>query len=612
MTKEKLIALWNRRNDIFNDEKNKKLIERFDQTEKLFDDLLKLNVEIDRENNIINIDGKQLENAFGYLPTVNRYFAVRDDEMTDGGAFLGVNRHAEAFPDYSALIRNVGSMLGGFDYIGSEERVPAMREEYRIISNRITSNDDNGSLISYGQTRHPSSHFADNNYFFEVASEVRKMKDGSFKPQESHIVLRWPSKTYYAGMTDEAIEESQKRSLRHRFPYKYFYMWANKERMVHLLSLAAYKSIVAGDDDALTYKSDTKLGQTYEDFVTKWQEFSDKLIEILPEEEREKPNFIRDFSKFLSIILLIEQDSRSVLELLCSGNHAIVLYGPPGTGKTFLAKDIASQLLGIDKEAMSEYQFIDNESVKPAGAWQIVQFHPGYSYEDFIGGIMPRLDDGSLSYPLKEGAFKKLCDSARQHPDAKFVMIIDEINRADLSAVFGELMYGIEYRDELIEIPNFNEKFCIPSNVYIIGTMNSIDKSLVTFDIALRRRFGFHRMMPALNVLPKILENNGVEENNLAEFVKRCKKLNNLLCRDDQLGLNPDYQIGQAYFGKIKDFIPKSKDEEHPVKIDTYALERLWIYHILPLLEEYLGNRANDMSDRLENIKKDFIKPLES
>lgn len=204
-----------------------------------------------------------------------------------------------------------------------------------------------------------------------------------------------------------------------------------------------------------------------------------------------------------------------------------------------------------------------------------------------------------------------MCDTANleENKNKPFILIIDEINRADLSAVFGELMYALEYRDEEISIPNFEKPFVIPKNIYLIGTMNSIDKSLATFDLALRRRFGFYKIMPDVNLLSNMLATTNLCNDSIEEFIKKCKNLNDEISNNLVLQLGYDYQIGHAYFAKIKDFIPDNKDEQ---SISTFDLEKLWIYHLEPLLEEYIGNRMEDSSikDKIEKMKNEFIKSL--
>jgi 5-methylcytosine-specific restriction protein B len=235
-----------------------------------------------------------------------------------------------------------------------------------------------------------------------------------------------------------------------------------------------------------------------------------------------------------------------------------------------------------------------------SGRYEIIQFHPNYTYEDFIGGISPKIDGTDVSYELREGVFYKFCKKAVSNPNQKYIFIIDEINRAELSAVFGELLFALEYRGKHINLPHFGS-FTIPQNVYILGTMNNVDKSLVTFDLALRRRFGFFKLMPKLDIISDAL-GSIVEEESLNSYVDKCKELNKKIITDLELG--EDYQIGQAYFLKIKDFF---KDKEN-VEISSFDLERLWIYNIEPLLEEYLGMSIEDdmIQKKLSDLKKFF------
>ena len=228
---------------------------------------------------------------------------------------------------------------------------------------------------------------------------------------------------------------------------------------------------------------------------------------------------------------------------------------------------------------------------------------------------------------------KRFCDCAKQSMaeskgDAPpFVFIIDEINRADLSSVFGELLYSLEYRDESINIPYFGE-FLIPSNVYIIGTMNNVDKSLVTFDLALRRRFSFLKLLPDMNVLREWNDNSEeqkekIHPEELEKYIERCRNLNENLCaqtdaNNEGLGLKKDYQIGHAYFMKIADFCvleeknPEGDDPDANLRITQYALERLWDYHIEPLLEEYLGVMFEETEEARRNLKNEFCSELKN
>jgi hypothetical protein len=360
----------------------------------------------------------------------------------------------------------------------------------------------------------------------------------------------------------------------------------------------------------------------FDKFVGFWNDFSKALLVRLKIDESTSAA-ISKLSELLFILSLKDSEIRDIRDLLETGNRAVILWGPPGTGKTYEALRVVRLKLGLSdgqdgKQLFSDLAKTELESasgISGPGCYELVQFHPSYSYEDFIGGIRPRVDvDGkNISYELHEGIFKRFCDTACRNGKKPFVFIIDEINRADLSAVFGELLYALEYRGTKIKLPGFENAFCIPKNVYLIGTMNNVDKSLVSFDLALRRRFGFFKLMPNLDTLEEMPELECIKPDSLRDYVERCKKLNVSIGK--QLGLGQDYQIGQAYFKKIADFLPPVESanpeispqreiESDYMQIGSYDLEKLWTYHILPLLEEYLG--AKGAEDETEKALKDL------
>ena len=608
LTPEKILAIWRIRKQIINNPVNAHIIGRYNEVSALFKKIIECDFHFDSESQTYILNGNPIVMKNGEKPSTDCYFACKEDEMTANRAFEGIYIMCDRFPNiFEDLIIKVGCLLGGFTMGGRHDMI----DEYRIISNSSTGHSDNKSLSSIGQIRHPSSHFADNNYFFNVIKTIKEIAADNFKWEESKLVLRWPNKSYYTD--DVQAETAQKETLRYRFPYKYFYMWTHN--VLHPVSLQAYRNLVGQEDTAIRYAPDAGMNQDFIEFsgVNGWCRYSDAIMNMIPENER-GDNFCDELSKLLSIVMIQDQQIKNIQELLDT-NKAIILYGPPGTGKTYNAKELVCSELCIHKEELAEHKFPDNPIIGEKGAWTLVQFHPNYTYEDFIGGISPCLDSGTLSYSLKTGIFKRLCDEASktEHKDKKFIIIIDEINRADLSSVFGELMYALEYRDESISIPNFNEKFVIPSNVFIIGTMNSIDKSLVTFDLALRRRFAFIKIMPQLSVLENILADYNIAEQCLSEFIKRCSRLNEHISRpNSSLQLGADYQIGQAYYGKITNFLQKCNVDDAAQTISSFDLEKLWEYHLEPLLEEFLGNRIEDAEIKkcLNERKTEFTQPL--
>ena len=239
------------------------------------------------------------------------------------------------------------------------------------------------------------------------------------------------------------------------------------------------------------------------------------------------------------------------------------------------------------------------------GCYHIVQFHPAYTYEDFIGGIRPALGaERHLAFEIHSGVFKRFCDTAQEF-GKPFVLVIDEINRADLASVFGETLSLIEkdYRDKEIGLPGLSEPFKVPKNVYVVGTMNSLDKSLVTFDFALRRRFPFFKLQPDLASIADaaVDRNRNITDESIRDFIGRADQLNKKI---QDFNLPEDYKIGQAYFMSILDFLPESTPS---ITITQLERERLWDFFLKPLLQEYLGARLDkEEAEELEKVGKEF------
>ena len=243
-----------------------------------------------------------------------------------------------------------------------------------------------------------------------------------------------------------------------------------------------------------------------------------------------------------------------------------ILYGPPGTGKTFLAEHLARHLVsGGDG-------FVD-----------LVQFHPAYAYEDFMQGIRPQVRQdgtGALEYSVVPGRFLEFCRKARER-DGTCVLIIDEINRANLARVFGELMYLLEYRDKDILLSVDGTRFQIPENVRIIGTMNTADRSIALVDHALRRRFAFIKLQPDYDVLKRYhqRENTGFPVDRLIPVLQDVNRSIN----------DSNYEVGISYFIK-----PDLMDH----------LEGIWRMEIEPYLEEYFfDNPKNAERFRWERVR---------
>lgn len=270
--------------------------------------------------------------------------------------------------------------------------------------------------------------------------------------------------------------------------------------------------------------------------------------------------------------LLVDRSFLDELVGLLEDKRQIILYGPPGTGKTYLAQKLAAVLAPEDTRRI------------------LVQFHPSTSYEDFFEGYRPRLGaDGSLAYELQEGPLRMLADRAAASPNARHVLLIDEINRANLPKVFGELLFLLEYRDHEVRTTyRPDEPFELPPNLWFVGTMNTADRSIALVDAALRRRFHFVPFFPnagpMAGLLGRWLERHEPTMTWVADLVDM---VNTELV--DELG-GPHLQIGPSHFMK-KGF-------------DQAMLRRVWDYNVFPYIEDQLfGEPGKVVRFTLEHVR---------
>jgi 5-methylcytosine-specific restriction protein B len=279
---------------------------------------------------------------------------------------------------------------------------------------------------------------------------------------------------------------------------------------------------------------------------------------VVPAQEGFQP-LTREFADSLHMDLEPLQEIAELLE----ENRQLVLYGPPGTGKTYLAKHLAAELA----------QDSTDERVK------LVQFHPSYAYEDFFEGYRPdKTDEGQVSFKLVAGPLRRLAEEAAKpgNESKPYFLIIDEMNRANLAKVFGELYFLLEYRDDRIYLQySPNEPFTLPDNLYIIGTMNTADRSIAMMDAAIRRRFAFIELHPKTEPV----------KGSLLRFLQARQldttpallldALNDAIDEWDR-----DLMIGPSYFMKRAAQTPA-------------GLRRIWKYELMPLLEEHYHGQLN-------------------
>ncbi len=242
------------------------------------------------------------------------------------------------------------------------------------------------------------------------------------------------------------------------------------------------------------------------------------------------------------------------IEALLVDKKQVIFQGPPGTGKTYVAQKIAKHLAGSEERVT------------------LVQFHPSYAYEDFVQGFRPALVGGQPGFELRDGPLLWAAKQAQDDPDpdAKHFLIIDEINRGQIAKVLGELYFLLEYRDSEMNLLYSDEPFSLPKNLYIIGTMNTADRSIALVDLALRRRFYFVEFHPddepVKGVLRRWLRANGLDD---IEWVADVVERANEKMRDDRHAA-----IGPSYLMKPG--------------LDDDAVERIWKHSVLPYIEERL------------------------
>ena len=316
--------------------------------------------------------------------------------------------------------------------------------------------------------------------------------------------------------------------------------------------------------------------------ITPYTDYIEKLITIFtPDElddvdtqpEVDYPEY--SSADFLSDVYMSEQDYETLVNVLKMKKN-IILQGAPGVGKTFTAKRLAYSIIGA----------------KNPDRVQMIQFHQSYSYEDFIEGYRPT-ENG---FTIKKGSFYKFCKLAEDDDENDYFFIIDEINRGNLSKIFGELFMLIKKDKRGIELQLLysDENFSVPPNVYIIGMMNTADRSLAMLDYALRRRFSFFTMKPGFNTIGFQTYQDSLKSDAFNKLISCIKQLNSKIAADISLG--EGFCIGHSYFCGLT-------TKTATVQTLTSIIE----YELIPLLKEYWFDEPEkiiDWSDRLRSTVK--------
>ena len=284
---------------------------------------------------------------------------------------------------------------------------------------------------------------------------------------------------------------------------------------------------------------------------------------------------IDDLLKNIKITFMKMEKIEEIKKIL-EYKKQIILQGAPGTGKTYLAKQIAEELTSKNNEQ-----------------WKIIQFHPSYNYEDFVRGIVTETKDNNIHYKVTNKILAEFAKKAKENKDKKYVLILDEINRSNLSAVFGELIYALEYRNEpvesLYEHPEEGREIVLPNNLYIIGTMNTTDRSIGHIDYAIRRRFAFYTLTSDINVISNYYEVD--ELKNIA--INIYNEVEVLV----EKHLSPDYLLEDVMIGHS--YFLANNEEELKIKLN---------YEIKPLLLEYykdgilVDKKEEKVNDKIEKL----------
>ena len=316
--------------------------------------------------------------------------------------------------------------------------------------------------------------------------------------------------------------------------------------------------------------------------ITPYTDYIEKLITIFtPDElddvdtqpEVDYPEY--SSADFLSDVYMSEQDYETLVNVLKMKKN-IILQGAPGVGKTFTAKRLAYSIIGA----------------KNPDRVQMIQFHQSYSYEDFIEGYRPT-ENG---FTIKKGSFYKFCKLAEDDDENDYFFIIDEINRGNLSKIFGELFMLIEKDKRGIELQLLysDENFSVPSNVYIIGMMNTADRGLAMLDYALRRRFSFFTMKPGFNTMGFQAYQNSLKNDAFDKLISCVKQLNSKIEEDVSLG--EGFCIGHSYFcGLTSD------------TVNVQTLSSIVEYELIPLLKEYWFDEPTKVIDWSERLRSTVI-----
>ena len=267
--------------------------------------------------------------------------------------------------------------------------------------------------------------------------------------------------------------------------------------------------------------------------------------------------------------LLLPSDFLTDIEVLLDDKRQVIFQGPPGTGKTYVARELADCLAGAKERV------------------RLVQFHPSYAYEDFVQGFRPALHAGQPGFKLRNGPLVEVAKQASADPDKKHFLVIDEINRGNLAKVFGELYFLLEYREAELRLLYSDEPFALPENLFIIGTMNTADRSIALVDLALRRRFHFVEFHPDRPPVEGLLQRWLEIHTAAMEWVAAVVERANQKLGDRQAAIGPSY------------FMKRDLDEE--------KVRLIWEHNVRPYVEEHLYGEHERLAEfDLDRLRREI------
>jgi 5-methylcytosine-specific restriction protein B len=346
------------------------------------------------------------------------------------------------------------------------------------------------------------------------------------------------------------------------------------------------------------YQFTTEFGEMCHTVPVDWH---DTRTRPIPKQEMRrtiKNLSIKDYVNILSSQTAEQKSQYQKFFDILQKKKQFFFYGPPGTGKTYTAKKIA--------ESFTNSLFDDRN--EECNQIEMVTFHQSFSYEEFVEGIRPHTDEviNQVTYPIEDGIFKRMCKCAEAKPELDFVLIIDEINRGNISKIFGELITLLENdkRGDKVTLPYSKKLFSVPKNIHLIGTMNTADRSLVHIDAALKRRFGQYELMPNIDLL-----DSKIGEIHLGRLLESLnQKIIDVNFRDNQ--------IGHSYFMNGSHPITTVKELQFAFAYDIVPLLKDYFYDDDKILktvlgDEFIDENRNIITDWVED-EKIFLKSLKS